>query len=323
MHHRALNSAISRRDVEEVRRLIRSGVPVNVGGPVLDRPLWNAVMRGTADIVPLLLEAGADPNMPPDKDDPPNIALIQIAAARGDESITFELLRAGATWNESPLVLAARFGKLNAIELLFRHIPDLDVDAKGSEGTTALHEACFHKHPDVIRFLIRRGANINARTSDGMTPIKIAVGNQHIDLAFFEASPDMIRRAIVDLREWKDPFHDMLLFAKWGPCVPHAFRGASRYHNLTHIGEDRDMAIRLLLRQLVWASDVRPSELEEFVTTRRDRASLIATFLGRFLLRPMVDDELQDRRARLYRVSMLRYVPSHVARHILGWCGVM
>jgi len=63
-----------------------------------------------------------------------------------------------------------------------------DVRLTDQDGATALHMATFAVGNedaliDVIRELLRRGAVVDARTSDGITPLQLAVGNKHFAIA--------------------------------------------------------------------------------------------------------------------------------------------
>lgn len=77
--------------------------------------------------------------------------------------------------------------KVGALELMldslqkFCHI-QVDVDAKNNWGYNALHFAVEKGSPEKIRMLIEHGADVNAMTRYGMTPLKIAQrrGNANI-----------------------------------------------------------------------------------------------------------------------------------------------
>ena len=73
------------------------------------------------------------------------------------------------------LVEAARLGKLEDIKAALDSSPELITD-RDSEGATALHYAALAGHRDVVRFLVERGAKINALdTSFGATPAGWAI----------------------------------------------------------------------------------------------------------------------------------------------------
>jgi ankyrin repeat protein len=82
----------------------------------------------------------------------------------------------------SPIVLAAREGRVNAVRYLLDQ--GADVNARDNAGNTALAEATYFAQIPVIKELLARGANINALTN-GATPLDIALNrndNAVIDL---------------------------------------------------------------------------------------------------------------------------------------------
>ena len=49
----------------------------------------------------------------------------------------------------------------------------IDVNGKGVDQWTALHLAVHGNHPNVVKALLQRGAFVNARTRDRMTPLHV------------------------------------------------------------------------------------------------------------------------------------------------------
>lgn len=73
------------------------------------------------------------------------------------------------------LIEAAKLGKLEDVKTILDAEPGL-IDSRDSEGATALHYAAFAGHCDVVRLLVERGADINARDSTfGATPAGWAI----------------------------------------------------------------------------------------------------------------------------------------------------
>src|SRR6202034_3923245 len=95
-------------------------------------PLYLASLEGSAPMIEKVLKAGADPN------------------ALGPEG-------------ETPLMLAARTGNIDAMRVLLDH--HADVNAKDTlRGTTALMWATDQSHPEAVKLLIEHGANVSAQT---------------------------------------------------------------------------------------------------------------------------------------------------------------
>lgn len=127
----ALMWAAYRDDVELVRRLLDAGADVAAHNDYGATALSEAAMRGSAVTIAALLERGADPN------------------ARNPEG-------------ETALMLVARTGRVDAAELLL----DAGVDVNATEewgGQSALMWAAAQSQPDMVKFLIGKGAEVDAR----------------------------------------------------------------------------------------------------------------------------------------------------------------
>ncbi|KAH6583928.1 hypothetical protein BASA60_001188 [Batrachochytrium salamandrivorans] len=128
--------------------------------------------------------------------------------AQHDVEVTLYLIKCGASLEQrdasgsTALHLAARAGKLDQIIALV--LGRIDVNLTGQNDWTALHEAVGLYRKDVVQYLLKKGADRNARTSTGETPIDIArrLGfsadeleiyfERQIDDAFFKRKEDSI-----------------------------------------------------------------------------------------------------------------------------------
>jgi ankyrin repeat protein len=77
-----------------------------------------------------------------------------------------------------------------------------DVNAANGEGDTALHIAAALALDDVVRFLVQRGAALDARNKRGQTPLGITTGAPSRSLlpAFF-MNPELRKETAALLRE--------------------------------------------------------------------------------------------------------------------------
>ena len=77
---------------------------------------------------------------------------------------------------------AVRRGNLAEVERLLS--AGADVEARDELSQTLLHYACWGGHPDVVRMLIERGADVGVRDDgDGFTPLHQACFWGHADVA--------------------------------------------------------------------------------------------------------------------------------------------
>src|SRR6266704_2959431 len=138
----ALAWAANKDDLETTDLLIRAGAKVNVANDYGVTPLSLACTNRSAPMVERLLKAGADPN--------------------------------AAQWTgETPLIVCARTGNVETVKLLLSH--GADPNAKETQqGHTALMRAVAEKHPEVVRALIERGADVRARSKGGFTALLFA-----------------------------------------------------------------------------------------------------------------------------------------------------
>ena len=84
--------------------------------------------------------------------------------ARGDREAT-------------PLIYASAFGSAEALRMLLE--AKADVNASNALGMTALHFSVTE--PDKARLLVEHGANVNAKTKTGRTPLIVAGFQNHSD----------------------------------------------------------------------------------------------------------------------------------------------
>jgi uncharacterized protein len=134
--------------VDKLKQFLNSG-----GSP--NRYLHAAINAGSIDSVKVMLDRGANVNLP------------------GDEGVT-------------PLMTAARVtyrGGIEMTELLIKR--GANVNARASRGSTALMYASWgvaehyqDEYVRVVRLLIKNGAKVNVKNKMGDTPLSIAKGGK-------------------------------------------------------------------------------------------------------------------------------------------------
>ena len=78
------------------------------------------------------------------------------------------------------LLSAAALGDIFSVEKLINE--GADVNARASNGTTALMGAAYAGYPRTAEYLISRGAQIDAQSADGLTALHYAAGAGHTDI---------------------------------------------------------------------------------------------------------------------------------------------
>ncbi len=95
-------------------------------------------------------------------------------AARAD-------LKATDTRGWTPLHVAAKYGRTEAVPVLLEH--GADVNARGTSEETPLLVAAENREVAVAALLIAQGANVNARDAKGSTPLRWAIHKGEAGLA--------------------------------------------------------------------------------------------------------------------------------------------
>jgi len=134
-----LTSAIFGSQVARVASLLRRGAPVNGADNYGTTPLYKAAVQGETEIVRVLLEAGADPNL----------------ESRGEDEGT-------------PLCAAACWGRTDIVRLLLQHGADPnEVETKERGPMTALAWAQHGGYAEVAEFLLEAGAHPSKHERSG------------------------------------------------------------------------------------------------------------------------------------------------------------
>lgn len=139
------------------------------------RPLHIAANHDNAGVARLLLEAGADPNALA-RDRPP----LQWSVGQGVRvaATAAVLMDGGADYN---LLHLAHFKLLDRLEAeLDGRINDL-FPVYDAEPTSLLHMAVRDDFPDVVRWLLERGADPDLVDANGLTPKQVAVTTDRSD----------------------------------------------------------------------------------------------------------------------------------------------
>jgi len=141
-----LTQAAARNDVVALRRLLADGHKADEGGDSWTALIW-ASRSGSIEAINLLLDSGADVNLP---------------ASTGDN------------WDATPLQHAILQRQPAAVRLLLDRGADLNRGA-GAGSLTPLLLAAGDTDPSIITFLLAHGADPTVEDENGETPLSRAV----------------------------------------------------------------------------------------------------------------------------------------------------
>ena len=82
---------------------------------------------------------------------------------------------------DGALFKASVDGKLELVKELVAE--GANIDAASRNGYTPLHRASQSGHKDIVEFLLSKGANSTIESKDNQTALKLAVQNGHNDIA--------------------------------------------------------------------------------------------------------------------------------------------
>ncbi|HEY6340063.1 MAG TPA: ankyrin repeat domain-containing protein [Bryobacteraceae bacterium] len=197
--------AVYRKDYEVAQALIAKKANVNVTNEFGGTPLTEAARQSDGRLVKILLDAGARA----DSANADGETALMVAISGGDLSVVQMLVNAGANvntiekfHNQTPLMYAAAANRNAAqmVKLLLSKDADVRPRALFSDwpsqvtsepraqyrsvgGLTALLYATRSGCYDCVEGLIAAGADVNAPTPEGITPLMIALDNEHNDIA--------------------------------------------------------------------------------------------------------------------------------------------
>ena len=183
----ALMYAAYRNEINLLQWLLARGANVNAADTRGETALMKAALWGHTEIIRLLLRAGADIDAAK-KDG--STALL-FALVTGEHAVVQTLLEGGATL-EAALIPAAAQGRLDIVKFLVGKGANIDARDAKSEATPLI-AACQGGYDDVIMFLLGSGADPNALDRSGDSALAKTVARRHAD-TFRQLDADGLRK---------------------------------------------------------------------------------------------------------------------------------
>lgn len=166
--------AVDRKNADMVALLLKAGAKVNAASEA--EPLLLACESGNDAIVSQLLKAGANVNKPAAD----GVTALHLCAARTNAANLGRMVASGALLEtvdangRTPLMYAASAGNVENIALLLSH--HANVNAKAKSGFTPLFFAAKSKSVKAVETLLDAGSeNKDYATADGTTALQLAL----------------------------------------------------------------------------------------------------------------------------------------------------
>jgi ankyrin repeat protein len=210
--------AINRSDYEVAAALLEKKANPNVANEFGAMPLTEAARLNDARMVKMLLDAGAKV----DSANPDGETALMLAVKAGNLAMAESLIAAGANvnqiekfHNQTPLMYASSAGNAALVKLLLSKGADVKpkalytdwpsqvtseprVQYRSVGGLNALMYATRAGCYDCVTQLLAAGADVNLPTPEGISPLMLALDNEHNGIAKLF----MDKGAYLDVWDW-------------------------------------------------------------------------------------------------------------------------
>ena len=177
----ALHVAVTLGQEDLVKLLLENGADPNLANAKGDIPLMTAA-GGYLGMVEHLLEHKADPFQPDSTGD----SFLHFAIGFGATTLIEAFLQKGfdmemrGRYGRTPLMKAAHSQKDDLVVLLLKHGADPNVS--DDYGLTPLMFACIGKCPSIVQMLLEKGVEVNNADEDGDTALHHAASDDNMDV---------------------------------------------------------------------------------------------------------------------------------------------
>ncbi len=210
--------AVNRQDYDVAQALLARKANPNAVNAFGAMPLTEAARLNDDKLVKMLLDAGAKV----DSANPDDESALMLAVKNGNLQMAETLVKAGANvnriekfHNQTPLIYAAAGGHIGIVKLLLSKDADVRPRALYTDwpsqvtseprtqyrsvgGLNALMYAVRGGCYSCVTELVAHGADVNFPTPEGITPLMLALDNEHNEIAMFL----MDKGAYLDVWDW-------------------------------------------------------------------------------------------------------------------------
>ena len=187
----ALIFAVLKGNVDEVKRLLASGVKVDAVDGMGFQPIHSATQSGNTELVKILLASGAKADAPSSFGFQP----IHFAAQKGNTELVQVLLAAGAKadakvaasnkFGGQPIHYAAQSGNAELVKILLA--AGAKADAPDNSGKPPFHRITIYGDPELVKkVLLAAGAKKVPTVDDEMKPIWMVTATPQIRLGLWD-----------------------------------------------------------------------------------------------------------------------------------------
>lgn len=176
-----LRETVAKENIIKLRGLLPFVADVN---PVYEdgfTPLWYAAIKGRTDIAEMLLAAGADPNVK----DKNKKSLLTYCLETRKFDLASRLIehKASLSVQEANYLLqkGVALGDADLVRVVLKS--GANVNQKFDDGMSPIWVAAFNNNREMVQLLAAAGANINSKDNDGRTILMWAIENNRKELA--------------------------------------------------------------------------------------------------------------------------------------------
>jgi ankyrin repeat protein len=173
---------------EEITRwLLDNGVCVNTANKIGVTPLAYATLYGYTRLVQILVEKGANVNYQISGFN--NATPLHLALRGGNQDVVRMLMNCGAdpdilcSNNHTPVHWAALRGNLQNLKIMETYGAKLSIRTNDKCGYQPIHLAAGCGHTALVQWFLNNGAAVECPTNYGFTPLHLAAANGRTETA--------------------------------------------------------------------------------------------------------------------------------------------